>query len=234
MTMKRFFYLLSISFLILQSCSSDSSDNSNNFIGVKLIQVQFSNGQISTFSYNGNKLFKINNSSGGFQKYSYNGEFIRLIESYNSVNDLISTTEHFYNNNKLIRTKQYSPDGSFYGERNYSYNTDNTIIVNEITFNNGNLIEDQNIKLYLNSQGNIYKQHNLSYGDITNFIFDNKNSPFKNITGYCNLMFEFNNVIQISQNSITTNYSYQYNSENYPISKFNTNIPSETITYFYE
>jgi hypothetical protein len=103
--MKRLFYLLSITFLIIQSCSSDSSDNSNNFIGVKLIQVQFSNGQISTFSYNGNKLFKINNSSGGFQKCSYEGEFIRLIESYNSVNDLISTTEHFYNNNKLIRTR---------------------------------------------------------------------------------------------------------------------------------
>jgi hypothetical protein len=232
--MKRLFYLLSITFLILQSCSSDSSDNSNNFIGVKLIQVQFSNGQISTFSYNGNKLFKINNSSGGFQKCSYEGEFIRLIESYNSVNDLISTTEHFYNNNKLIRTKQYNPNGSFYGERNYSYNSDSTIILNEVTYNNGNLIEDRNIKLYLNSQGNIYKQHDLSNGNITNFLYDNKNSPYKNITGYCNLMFEFNNVIQISDNSSTSNYSYQYNSENYPISKLNTNIPSETITYSYE
>jgi hypothetical protein len=232
--MKRLFYLLIITFLILQSCSSDSNDNSNNFIGVKLIQVQFSNGQISTFSYNGNKLFKINNSSGGFQKYSYEGEFIKLIESYNSLNDLISTTKHFYNNNKLIRTKQYNPNGSFYGERNYSYNSDNTIILNEVINNNGNLIEDRNIKLYINSQGNIYKQHYLSDGNIINFLYDNKNSPYKNITGYCNLIFEFNNVIQISDNSSTTNYSYQYNGENYPISKFITNIPSETITYFYE
>jgi hypothetical protein len=111
---------------------------------------------------------------------------------------------------------------------------DNTIILNEVINNNGNLIEDRNIKLYINSQGNIYKQHYLSDGNIINFLYDNKNSPYKNITGYCNLIFEFNNVIQISDNSSTTNYSYQYNGENYPISKFITNIPSETITYFYE
>ena len=147
--MKKILYLFSIIFLILQSCSSDSSNNSNDFIGLKLVQVQFSSGQTSTFSYSGNKLFKINNSSGEFQKYFYEGEFIRFIESYNSVNVLISTTEHIYNNNKLIRTKQYSPNGSFYGERNYSYNSDGTIILNQVTYNNGNLIEDRNIKLFI-------------------------------------------------------------------------------------
>jgi hypothetical protein len=81
---------------------------------------------------------------------------------------------------------------------------------------------------------NITTNCDLSNGNITNFLYDNKNSPYKNITGYCNLMFEFNNLMQISDNSSTTNYSYQYNSENYPILKVNANIASETMNFFYE
>lgn len=233
--MKKLILIISFAFLLLQSCSSDDNNNSA-FIGVKLNRVEFSSGQINTFNYDGNKIFKIYKSSGGYDKYSYQGNLIKLIESFNSSNNLVNTTEHFYNNNKLIRTKEYNPDNSFFGDKNYIYNGDNTINLNEVIYNNGNLIEDRTIKLYINSQGNIYKKHYLTDGYITNILYDSKNSPFKNITGYCNMIFEFNNVIQSSDNYSTINYSYQYNSENYPISKTinSVNQTTGTIHYFYE
>lgn len=83
--MKRLIYLLSISFLMFQSCSTNESTNvSVPYEGVLIKKIVASNGFIQDFTYNGNKLSKIEDNKGAIQQFTYKGDFISKIESKTS------------------------------------------------------------------------------------------------------------------------------------------------------
>jgi hypothetical protein len=225
--------ILSIASLLLYSCSNSENLNNNEpFIGVQLTSVQFSNGTSNNYTYNGNKLVKITNTTGDYQKFTYQGDLIQKAEYFNSANQISTIVEYTYNGNKVTKIKEFAVDGSYLKQSDFTYNNDNTINVIYILYNGLNVIDEGQYKDFIDAQGNRYKRQELPNGVITNYIYDNKNSPYKNITGYFPNMFEKNNVTQIVRYNNTVINTYQYNSENYPTSVTQSGLgtmPGSTI-----
>ena len=97
--MKKLIYLLSVTFLLLQSCSSgeDSSSGSSVILCKKMGPGNFT----IDYVYNGNKIEKTMINDQILRKYYYTGNLISKVEDYidNQVRVISTFT---YNNNQLI------------------------------------------------------------------------------------------------------------------------------------
>lgn len=233
--MKKIIYLLSIIFLLLQSCSSGDNNSANTNQGVLVKKIIYIGDYADDFIYDsGNKLSKIVHSNGGYIKFTYSGNLITKMEWMNNIGIVIQYNTYTYSNNNLIEIKTYSSQGL---EANsiYTYNLDGTISINSRTrgTTNGVVFWNETItKNYFDSVGNLIKKVGPNGTNI--LIYDSKNNPIKNIVGFNILDQSINNIIKEtgSNNSYLDTYSYEYNSLNYPISYTRVNSGSTTHATF--
>lgn len=223
-TMKKLIYLLSISFLLLQSCSSSDSPSGadNSYEGVLLKRSL--GDDVNEYIYeNGNKLSKIVYGLDGFDKFTYSGNLITKIESVDDKGLIgVITTFSYNSNNKLIETREYTAQ-SLESVSQFTYNSDGTVTINSRSRGSSNGVDQwyENInKYYFDKAGNLIKMEN-EY--VTTLIYyDNKNWPLKNVAGIHALYQSNNNRIRelrtSTYGSSNTIWTYDYNSMNYPIS----------------
>jgi hypothetical protein len=244
--MKKLISLFVISFLMLQSCSSGDDnpvDTSNQGLLVKQILVD--GGSTYTFTYNGNKLSKLStiDSEQVYSTFYYTNELVTQMKTYDSDNDLDYITDFYYSDNNLIKTTYTSSTGKLEFQEDYVNNPNGMVVYTSIDYMQGTPIKSAPIKYYY-TNGNLVKIEESS-SKITNYTFDSKNSPWRNITGALkiNLVFEdifnTNNPLiennSLSMNLPSINYSYEYNSQDYPISsiaKYSQGSPT-TVHYSY-
>ena len=110
--MKKIIYFLSISFLLLQSCSSDSSnDSATSSVLCKTIKSTNASGKIyrEEYTYNGNKFSQVsfykNNAFDGKAIIYYKGDLISELNNYNKDNSLSFTITYTYNASGKIISK---------------------------------------------------------------------------------------------------------------------------------
>lgn len=243
--MKKIIYLLSITFLLLQSCSS--GDGSNSGSSTILCKKQVNGTFVLDYIYNGNKMDRIMANGQLNTKYYYTGNLITKNEGYID-NKLRWITTYTYENGKLS-TRLFvdlnpDPDPSITSglKTIYTYNS-NDIISYEQYFGSAteqNTYDSTGIITLLNGQ----VVQNEGPNGITLVTYDNKNSPFKNVTGFDKLMpaflygaYQINNPITIEYyNNSSTTFYYQYNEQGYPISWYAINSSgssSNSTQYFY-
>lgn len=240
--------ILIFSLLVLFSCSSNESVNdSSNASGVLLKKIVSSDGAaIVNFNYNGNKILNyIDDGDGEKVLFSYTGNFITKMEWVDiSNNQLYQTVEFMYTSNKVTKVKLYSLTNTLEFITDIKYNLDGSITATYSNYNGGNSIVTTEISiLFVDAAGNLIK--NKSANSAVDLTYDNKNSPFKNVTGFEYLRlfrvfsFQKNNLTDITitnSGSPQTDYSarYQYNNQDYPISSSVTEYGKRrTLTYFY-
>jgi hypothetical protein len=245
--MKKLISLLSITMVLLASCSNDEFDttepnvtesNTNGTVLKKTVAIINGGTAVTTgeYIYDGNKLAKIISSDDKYVTYFYTSDLITSREFYN--NGILSTKEIFeYNANKqLVNFKRVKPNNTIVYRAVYVYNTDGTITV---TGYKGALV-DQNseiskrkvflengqaskIETYLNVNGSIATE-------TTHYTFDSKNSPFNDILGFDKLTFydsslngNAHNVTGLNVTSSSNTNSgadaiqYTYNAFDYPV-----------------
>lgn len=245
--MKKLILTILASTLIL-SCSNNSDSIDSTSSG-PLIRTQTSigGGGTTTYNYNGYKLSNIAYPSSETVNYTYNGDLI--IKEENNGGRVNSVSNFNYSNNLLssLTGNESTSTISKSWNATYSYNSNGSITVMNTKTNNQlgqtpTTINSKHIRYY--SQGNCIKdeEYSISNGIATligyvTYSYDTKNSPYKNITGL-NALYKpqglsfINNLIsEVDYNAsgfITSTYqiTYQYNSENYPISS------STVYTYY--
>ncbi|MDN3678244.1 hypothetical protein QWY90_13095 [Flavobacterium paronense] len=235
--------LLSLLFVVLQSCSSgDSTTTPPDEILVKKIVDTDPAGVFTTnYTYNGKKIVEAVLSTTNYIRrgvYTYTGDVITKIEyfdidntltgsnvyNFNTDNRLESTVKLNYSNGTGTReVYTYTPDGN-YSTIVYSgdLTTQNTVVShNSITMSNGS------ISSRIEDTGTVIKTNT--------YVYDTKNSPFKNVIG-----FE-----QQSHNQILWNYSenggavstteqhYTYNANDFPVSHYAGTNTSSILRYYY-
>lgn len=250
--MKKFLYLFIISFLILQSCSSGDSSNSNSSnILVRQIVTNFSASNVETvnYTYDNNKLVSI-----------------ILLTQNTSYKTLV-----FYTGNLITKTEHYNINNILKGKDTYTYNSNNELSTYIHTFPNGNNVLNQGERtvctynqngtitstLY---RGDLISQNTLdststltiSNGEIIScvknigtttetetFIYDTKNNPFKNIVGFDKIVLTapgvgFNhNMIQSTNNGVIYNNQYSYDANDFPTTRTRNIGTTVTTQYYY-
>lgn len=243
--MKKIMYAFSALIVVLTSCSNDENPTANppNVLLKKKIEIYNNGSELTTdYSYDGNKLVT-ESSSNGTYKYTYSGDLITGIETFNSNDDLIRAKVFTYNSEGKLSSgidKDFMNDYAF--KETYTYNSYGTAT---ITWYYGNLTAQTqpggwDYKYYY-ANGEVIKKGYL-YNEAT-YTYDNKNNPYKNITGIGNVQNSFGSVNGISQNvAINSEYGqnfineYTYNSNFYPTveTKKEDGVTVKTTQYFYE
>jgi hypothetical protein len=237
--MKKIFYVLSITFLILQSCSSDDSsgDSSESSNQTTLLKKIVFSGQSINFTYQGNKLTKIVYPQGNYSYYliTYTGDLITRTEGFNNNNQPMNHDVFIYSNNLLTQQKVYSNPNTLEKTYTFTYNSNNSITKNTA---------NSSILYNLDNVGNIIERkeyYNNSLQNTYTYIYDQKNNPFKNVIGYNPLIFgpnlvlwsmSTNNVISQAGSSGFSN-NFQYNNQLYPTSVTSTSSGQTTQANYY-
>jgi hypothetical protein len=241
--MKKILYLLSITFLMLQSCTSGSNDNSSNSSSDILIKEFYnSNGEYSKFIYIGNKIKKIDNTDGSYAIFSYTNDLITQMSEYSNTGTLLTIKNYYYLNDNLVQTKTFE-NGILSYQEDLIHNSNGMITITESSYVSGNQNFSAPYKMYF-SNGNCIKIEDSGHTAL--YSYDTKNSPFKGITGFSklirlgDLIITNNNPVTIinpiySNSTNTINYSYQFNSQNYPIliTSSQSGIPNSTTSFTY-
>ena len=244
--MKKIIYLISISFLLLQSCSSEDGPNSGSspILCKKMVLGTF----VFDYIYNGNKIDKSMLNGQLNEKYYYTGDFITKKEAYTDNNQLRWITTYTYVNGRLATrlfvdlNPSFDPDITSGLKTIYTYIDGDTISYENYfgTATEQNTLSSMGEITLLNGQ----VVQNEGPDGITLATYDNKNSPFKNVIGFDklnpsnNVVIQGNNnviTIQYPNNQINTNY-YQYNEQGYPISSYiigSSGSSSNTTQYYY-
>jgi hypothetical protein len=223
--MKKIIFLISLIFVLYSCSTEDSSEDSNNNEVVLLKKLEQSNDlDIEYYKYNGTKLnyVSIGDESGQIWRlqFTYSGDLITKTEWFENNQPTGEKDVNTYSNNKLSEVRIYSPGAILEYIENYTYNSDGTvdIITEGFNGNSGGFV-----KIFIDSNNNTIKKDYLG-GYVKLFEFDNKNNPYKNITGL-NKIFSLGGR-SVGNNNITKEimpygnklFNYQYNSQNYPIS----------------
>ena len=248
--MKKVYFLLP--FIALFSCTStgDESENTTTNPGVNndpvLLTKMTLNGETSVFTYNGTKLLQEKNiTAGTTSNVTYTGDLItKIVETGgNSTN----TTTYIYDSNTRLTkatTVYTSSTTTSTTENTYTYPSSNTvkIVTTLTTQGNGTKTYTKNATLNadgsLNSWNETVVEQNGSAGSgvLLNVLYDSKNKPFKNVTGYLKLIdsedqngsssnvINYNNVINYTAGAEWTIFksNYEYNSSNYPTKDIRT------------
>lgn len=256
--------------LVLGSCSRDNDDAvkttepDTSILLTKVVNVE-ENGDVetSTFTYDGNK---VKASTSGYERgwsvsntFTYVGDLIESsIRESTGYSDNVTYT---YNTaNKLEKSVEVSvgtpssTDGNVQTTtttRNYTYNTDGTVVVNQ------NEKITNSVKTQYNSSRDEKTTYTIQnelitkaveenvYGTTTTtYKYDQKNAPLRNAKGISALVYEgFDTAIGGQKNNIisseevevskdgstitrTATYAYEYNSFGYPTKVTVTNKSS--------
>ena len=246
--MKKPIYLLIVSFLLLQSCSSDSSnDSTTSSVLCKTIKSTNASGDIyrEEFTYNGNKFSQINyyNNDIFEQKINilYEGNLFKEAKSYNIDNKLKATITYTYNASGKIISKlaiKSDPNANDSSKTIYTYNQDGTIT--ELVYSGNQIIQN---RLEVTTTFTLLDNHIIkeevvngsSPARTKTYKYDTKNGPFKNVIGF-DWYFTGRNFSGGFKHNIIedtgSNYNYTFNSVNYPILRTSSQN-KDTVEYIY-
>lgn len=255
--------------LLLQGCSSDSGSNNNTSTAILCKTIKFNESDATNirnyrdeFTYNGNELsevkFYYNDVLTSKSLYFYTDDLITQIKRYNSSNQLTYLEDYTYNNSgQLIQSISYD-EGILDVRKTYVYNQNGTI--NELEYYNyGQPQETLNSNsTFTYTNGNLVTSNIIEYdgtqvynNQIITYLYDDKNSPFKNLNASTKFLFsnnigpsngfnhniigstETNTNINPAFSNSTINYQYIYNTDNYPTKVTSSNPGSSTVEYTY-
>ena len=235
--------LLLLSALLIFACSSDdgsdNNDNSNNYKLVDTYQYSYVNNDpdssnfgnfyegIVSYNYDGNKLLNITSQAengNGITNYTYNDNN-QISGVYYSDGDVLEA--EYDNQGRLVTWTYTDVDDNPIGNpsisvANFVYNQDGSVVQ---TWQGG-----QSYTYLFDQNGNITTIINPDEWDGNterNFTYDNKNNPFKNISGngfFINIWFQGLNLYPSINNNIITAenenniFFYTYDEDDYPIS----------------
>lgn len=252
--MKKLIFLFSVVVLILSSCSKSDNTQQNenplidtsNILIKKIIETVSGVSVTSTFTYNGKKLVSISNSNNTIANYTYTGDLITGLDFYSGAT-LSQKDTYTYNANNQITT---------YIRLNYGVNAGNKIVFTHNSDGTISFIEyfgDLTTQTTLNESGKLfflngeiikverYVGTTTTLSSTTNYAYDDKNHPFKNILGYDKTSFLNGNPKGISHNflsrtssSQSSTFNYTYDTNGFPINETKTySGNSSTKQYFY-
>lgn len=239
--MKKILCLFSaLSMVLISSCSSEDneSEESVNALPSKITETIVEEGESGTldytFTYDGNKLKQISLSDASKSVYTYTGDVITKIEQYKS-GILFSTDDYTYENGKLItKVTTQAFNSSIKEKLTFVYNANGTVNANQSEIIDGQEVKYDTTTLYTFANGNLISSEYINgERDKVTSTYDDKKSPFVNITGLKLLLdldteFDFyssNNsltsvtVAYDSDGEVTStasvDYKNKYNSSNY-------------------
>jgi hypothetical protein len=246
--MKKIIYFLSISFLLLQSCTSDSNnDSETSSVLCKTIKFNKASGDINReeFTYNGNKFSQVSSYNNNvFESKTiiyYKGNLISEVKNYNKDNKLDYTTTFSYDSSGKIISRlsiDSDPNSNDSSKTIYRYNQDGTIT--ELVYSGNQTIQDglEVTTTYTLLDNLIIKAEvvNGNYPARTQtYKYDTKNGPFKNVAGF-DWYFTGDNFYGGFKHNIIedtdSNYNYTFNSANYPILRTSSQN-EDTVEYIY-
>ncbi|SNR51597.1 hypothetical protein [Flavobacterium sp. ov086] len=217
--MKKILCLFSALALMLTSCSSDDSSSeaaSGTLLPKKIVETSVENGKSGsvtyTVTYDGNKLKDIALSDASRSVFTYTGDLITKVELFYS-SELQSTDVYAYENGKLISKITTKAFGSTPPQKlTFVYNANGTVNANQSEIIDGKEVKYDTTTRYTFANGNMISSEIID-GVLREKItstFDDKKSPFVNVTGVKllldldnNLEFDFysanNNVKSVTQ-----------------------------------
>lgn len=266
--MKTKIMLLSIALLAI-SCSNDSNTVDPVDSTPILLTKLMNNGETYVYTYNGSKIVQEKGLvDGDISNFTYTGDLITKIVSTSSNGAPTSTETFTYDSsNRLIKVEDISGSNSTVTTFNY-LSADHVTIIEKNT--SGNYVKTYTRDAYLNTDGSVksYTQTiqatqngtivETGTGNLQPIVYDNKNNPFKNVTGLKNIQV-YHQVDQASEHNVLSyklvnsttgsgssgissdifTQTYQYNSNNFPTQSVlksydNNNTLTETHTTTYE
>ncbi len=197
-------FLIAIIFLLTFSSCTKSEDAVNQpKLLSKLVEVASDNSvKATTFIYDGNKIVSTD-SADKHAIYIYNNDLITQIVILDKVTLLQSVLNYSYTNEMLVKVVSsdhyeinftHNEDGSVSYEKHTTDANNNiiTLYSGTMTFQNGNLIEDE--RTLGGTPANIVSKSIMTYQ------YDAKTNPMQNIIGYSKLLDTFKS---ISINNVT-------------------------------
>ena len=256
--MKNLLFILSLSSLILFSCSSDGDGDSpvidddnvlviidNDIILLKSTISVYDDSSIRdtyTYTYNDDNKIDVeySESKDAYWKYTYTGEFLTKTEKFNLNNQSQYYNIYTYEDGNLIKDARYFQDDIPSQVITFKYNNDGTIYrtINYST------IPDAFAMLYFRTDGQISQVDIFNeQGEVDRqmfFTYDKKNNPFLNYNRYPNNK-EINNIVKTELKALLdgqvniVNHSYIYNDKDYPISDYvESYLEQQNYTTYYE
>lgn len=197
--MKKVFQILFVSLLVISftSCTSDDNTNQEQLLQ-RLIEVNVDGSTSTTnFTYNGNNIVSIISETSS-ETFAYTGDLITRISKMDIPNQQLTVFDYIYTNDKLtkvISSENYelnfvhNADGTVSYEKTMLDANNNQVLVYHGTlyFQGENALEDKRV-MDINSSTSIVTKQEVS------FVYDTKNNPFYNITGYNKLLDRFTTI----------------------------------------
>lgn len=234
------FCFLAIGAMTLTSCSSDDNGGSGTILLKKTIET-FDDGSTmtSTATYDGTKIKKITTDQGFTLDFTYTGNLITKME-YKFIGVLFQTDIYSYDaNENLTSYVRLEHEDGLGAKEVYVHNPDGTI---SVTAYSGDLTSQTT----LDGTGTITFLANgevdsitTTYSDDHTYTYDNKNNPFKNVTGYGKISWVDTEAAGIMHNitlddtSFDTTTTYTYNGNDFPATATETYDGEQTTTEFF-
>ncbi|WP_343660506.1 hypothetical protein [Chryseobacterium sp.] len=279
--MKKAYLLLPIFFLASCSSSNDDTDssnnngnNNNNENSPVLVTKMVSDGDTSTFTYNGSKISQIKNiSTGEVTLFSYSGDLIA--QQVTTGSSKTYKTTYSYDGSSRLSKKTYVETSLSSGsvstvETNYAYLASNSVKITYTASFTGSPVRTGTKNATLNADGSLSSWtetasvpnntggFHSATGTLQPIVYDTKNVPFKNITGFLKIIdtedengsahnvLSYNNVLNYNNGAGSAEWGifkcvYEYNNSGYPTknvktyyNKTGTGVTnSELLTYEY-
>lgn len=219
--MKKILCLFSaLTMVLMSSCSSDDSSDgaSATLLPTKIIETTVENSKSGsltyTITYDGNKLKEIAGSDAARSVYTYTGDLITKVEFYVS-GSLYYTDVYAYEGGKLASKITTAESNKTTQEKlTFVYNANGTVTTKSSAVVNKVEIPYDGTVTYTFSNGNLVS---TEYADgekeIITSTFDDKKSPFSNITGAKLLLDLDDNFDFSSVNNTLKNVTVTYDSD---------------------
>lgn len=259
--MKKTYLLLPIFFLASCSSSNDDTDSSNNNQNNNdnspvLVTKMVADGETSTYTYNGSKISQIKNiTTGEVTSFSYSGDLIT--QQVTTGSSTSYKTTYVYDGSNRLSKKTYSETYLTSGtistvETNYNYLSANSVkITYTANFTGSSAVRTGSKTATLNADGSLSSWtetasvpnntggFHSATGALQPIVYDTKNVPFKNITGFLKIIDtedENGSVHNILSYNYVLNYNngagsgewgifkcvYEYNNSGYPTKNVKT------------
>ncbi|MDQ1856735.1 hypothetical protein [Chryseobacterium sp. WLY505] len=258
--MKKAYLLLPVFFLASCSSSNDDTTSSNNNGNNNedspvLVTKMVADGETSTYTYNGSKISQIKNTSTGeVTLFSYSGDLIS--QQVTTGSSTSYKTTYSYDGNSRLSKKIYSETYLLSGtvstvETNYAYTASNAVKITYTASFTGSPVRTGTKNATLNADGSLSSWtetasvpnntggFHSATGALQPIVYDTKNLPFKNITGFLKIIdsedengsthniVSYNNVLNYNNGAGSGEWgifksTYEYNNSGYPTKNVKT------------
>jgi hypothetical protein len=212
-------------------------------------------GDTSTFNYNGSKVSQIKNiSTGEITLFSYSGDLI--VQQVTTGSNTTYKTNYTYDGNsrlsKKIYVETYLSSGTVSTvETNYTYPASNSVKITYTASFTGSPVRTGTKNATLNADGSLSSWtetasvpnntggFHSATGSLQPIVYDTKNTPFKNITGFLKIIdtedengsshniLSYNNLLNYNNGAGSGEWgifksTYEYNVSDYPTKNVRT------------